>query len=188
MGTPPAPAATRACWSRRRLPAGPRCGPRCGVVEGREEFPLPVQHLPARLAHRAPDRRIGTHPPRVLLVRGGGDDLVRLARVEPSVIGRVGPCHDGLGLEHLQRHGLTRLRLHTAGHVRLQRELVHHHEAIAGSAELDHAWVVAPPHPHRPLRAATTRRASARNPWRPTPRTSRPAPRSTTRIQVGRPR
>jgi hypothetical protein len=81
-------------------------------------------------------------------MRGGGHDLVGLARVEATVIGGVGASDDGLGLQHLDRHGLARFRLHAADDVVLEGQRVDHEQAPACPPDLDGAGVVEVPEPH----------------------------------------
>jgi hypothetical protein len=123
--------------------------PAVGVVEGGEELAFPQEHLPSRRPYRGPRRGVRRHATHVLLMRGGRDDLVGLARIEPTVIRGVGAGDDGLGLEHLQRHRLTRLRLHAPHHVVLEGQRVDDEESLGGPADLDGAGIVERVHPHR---------------------------------------
>ena len=67
------------------------------------------------------------------------------------MIGGIGPGHDGLGLEHLERHAFARLGPDRPRHVILEGQLVDHEQAVAARVDLDRARVVALVHAHRPI-------------------------------------
>ena len=94
-------------------------------------------------ADGAPGGRGRGHATGVLLVRGRGEDVERLAGGEVAVIGGVGAGDDGLRPQHRRRPLLAGLGPQHTDHVLFQRNLVHHGEAVAAAHDLERRRILA---------------------------------------------
>ena len=129
------------------------------VVERREQLALPEEHAPGGVADRVPDGRRRGHAPRVHLMGGRGDDVVRLGHVQGPVVCGIGPGHDRLSAQRFARPSVTGFGLEHPGQILVQTQLVDDRESLAGPDDLQRGGVLASVQPDRRIaREAEARR------------------------------
>ena len=83
--------------------------------------------------------------------------MVELGGIELPLVGRVRPRGDGLGLQHLERHPVSRFRLHGAHQVLLERQFVDRHQRVGIARDLEGSRVVAAIEPETAARDGSQR-------------------------------